>query len=372
MKKCIRYTACMLILGVLTGCGNEKTAEIIPVLNEPVGAASDIASVKKQDICNIRLFDGQVVPYTEEIGFNSSGIIEEICVELGDEVKKGDVLAKLTGATDNARYTSVLSEIEQSSNSYTESNLTAEYDIKILELEAEQLEEKRSSETGKEKKQTTSELAVKKADIAIAKQRLADAKELQRIEMNELRRQKEQIEKEIVEYSLRAGFDGVVTCVGAKVGDQVTKESFVLAVSNMDKKQIKAEFISKGDVEKADRYYARYNDKNYEIKQLEYDAEEVKDLLDNKEKAYVYYDLTEQTDDFKVGDYIDVYVETGYSADALVIPANALYRESASYYVYAKKADTKIKTEVTVGTITPSFVQIEDGLAEGDEVYVKE
>lgn len=29
-------------------------------------------------------------------------------------------------------------------------------------------------------------------------------------------------------------------------------------------------------------------------------------------------------------------------------------------------------TEVTVGTITPSFVQITDGLSEGDEVYVKQ
>ena len=372
MRKYIRYTACILIFGVLVGCGSKKPIESVPALNEPVGAASDIVAVKRQDICNIRLFDGQVVPYTEEVGFNTSGIIEEICVELGDEVKKGDVLAKLTGATDNARYTSIISEIEQSEKSCMESNLTAEYDIKILELEAKQLQKKMADEKGHEKKKTANDLAVKKVDIEIAKQRLSDAKELQRIELAELRRQKSQIENEITEYSLRAGFDGIITCVGAKVGDQVTKESFVVAISDMKKKQIKADFVSKSDVEKATRYYARYNDKDYAIKQLEYDADEVKDLLDNKQKAYVYYDLKEQTEDFKVGDYIDVYVETGFSADALVIPANALYKESATYYVYANKSDIKVKTEVSVGTITPSFVEIEDGLAEGDEVYVKE
>ena len=67
-----------------------------------------------------------------------------------------------------------------------------------------------------------------------------------------------------------------------------------------------------------------------------------------------------------------MYVESGFQSNALVIPANALYKEGSLYYVYKKTGDTKAMTEVTVGTITPSFVQITDGLSEGDEVYVKQ
>ncbi len=49
------------------------------------------------------------------------------------------------------------------------------------------------------------------------------------------------------------------------------------------------------------------------------------------------------------------------------------YIRKGLYIMYIKKTGgTKVMTEVTVGTITPSFVQITDGLSEGDEVYVKQ
>lgn len=92
------------------------------------------------------------MPYTEEIGFNTPGIIENIYVNLGDTVKKGDILATLIGAEDNARYTDILNNISQSKKNNEESNLTAEYDIKILNAEYKQLSGRLKKATVKRRK----------------------------------------------------------------------------------------------------------------------------------------------------------------------------------------------------------------------------
>lgn len=372
MKKIGICIVCAALVFSLAGCTAKKEVTAVPKLIEPVSAASDSALVTRQDICNIKLLAGQVVPYTEEIGFNTPGIIENIYVNLGDTVKKGDILATLIGAEDNARYTDILNNISQSRKNNEESNLTAEYDIKILNAEYKQLSGRLKKAAGEEKKKLKNELEVKAVDIEIAKQKLNDDKEIQRIELKELKRQKKQIEKEMKDYYLYADMDGVVTCVAQGTGAQVASDSFVIALSDMSVKQIKAEFISSSDIEKADRCYVRYKDKDYNITQLPYDADEVNDLISNEETAYAYYNLETQDTEFKVGEYIDMYVESGFQSNALVIPANALYKEGSLYYVYKKTGGTKVMTEVTVGTITPSFVQITDGLSEGDEVYVKQ
>ncbi len=372
MRKVGICIVCMAMIAALTGCTAEKSVVSVPELMEPVGDVSDSAVVVRQDICNVKIFAGQVVPYTEEIGFDTPGIIENIYVDLGDTVKKGDILATLIGAEDNARYSEIINNISQSEKSNEESNLTAEYDIRILKAEYRRIAKQLKKASGEDKKRLKSELEIKAADIDIAKQKLSDSRQIQKIEMNELKRQKKLIEKEIQEYFLYAEMDGVVTCVAHETGDQVSSDTFVIALSDMSVKQIKAEFVSSNDVEKADRCYVKYKDKDYNVKQLPYDADEISDLINNDEKAYAYYNLETQDTEFDVGEYIDMYVESGFQSNALVIPSNALYRESSLYYVYKRNGDTNVKTEVTVGTITPSFVQITDGLAEGDEVYVKQ
>lgn len=357
---------------IFAGCKEKKQTMDVPELAWPQGDTYDVVTVKKQDICNMEYRDAQVIPYTKEMGFSTSGIIEEIKVKQGQHVNTGDVLATLIGATDNTAYVEYTDDIEKSKKTNAENNLIMEYDINIMKAESRMLEDKIKKASGKEKKQLEKEKQIKDADIAIAKQKLSDQKELQAIDLDELYRKQKNAKKDIKKYFLYADMDGIVTYIGKTVGDQVSSEAFVLAVSDEHRKQIKGEFISSSDLKKADRYYVKYKDKEYAITQLPYDPEEIAQIIANEETAYVYYDLAEQDTEFEVGEYVNMCVESGYAADALVIPVNALYKEADAKYVYKKSGDTKVKTEVTVGTITPSYVQITDGIKEGDEVYVKQ
>ena len=85
-----------------------------------------------------------------------------------------------------------------------------------------------------------------------------------------------------------------------------------------------------------------------------------------------YFDVKDSNAEFDIGESLELYVISDEQKDALIIPSNALYREGSVCYVYKQEGNTKVKTEVTVGTTTTSMVQIVDGIGEGDVVYVKE
>ena len=138
MKKRIVLAALITAICVTAGCKNNDNNITVPKLLEPVGKVDDTAKVIKGDISNTKIFDAQVIPYTEEIGFESEGIIKKLNVKLGDEVKQGDVLAVLEGAGNDNEYEVLSTEIERLKAEYSEANLVAEYDIKIMETEKKQ------------------------------------------------------------------------------------------------------------------------------------------------------------------------------------------------------------------------------------------
>ena len=72
------------------------------------------------------------------------------------------------------------------------------------------------------------------------------------------------------------------------------------------------------------------------------------------------------------GDYAAVCLVSKSVPDALLIPANALFRDSSGKYVYVYEADgeTRVRRSVETGVTTDWQVQITDGLEEGEIVYV--
>lgn len=363
--------SCILLVAV-TGCGEAKKQQNVPELLEPVGNIADTAVVTKGDISNTKIYDAQVIPYTEELGFTIDGTVADVKVKLGDIVSKGDIIAVLDGAGDGNEYDSSVNELEQNMRSYEEENLVAEYDIKILETEKKQLKGRYNKASGPEKDELKKQIRIKEADINIAKQSLKGKKELQKIEIKELRRKKDAAAKKVQEYYLYASMDGVVTYVDIEPGGEVTANTFVVAVSDMNTKQIKSEFVSKRDLKAADDYYVLYKDRHYGVVQHEYDPNEIDALIKEEKKAYAYYDLKEKNVDFEVGDSLELYVISAECKNVLLIPVNALYNENGEYYVYVKSGESKVRQNVTIGTITTSMVRIVDGLEEGDVVYVKE
>ena len=364
----------LLIAGMcmgLMGCGKDKDVEA-PELLEPVGSVSDAVTVTKGDISSTKIYDAQVIPYTEELGFEIDGTVLEVKARLGDTVKKGDIIGVLTGAGDGNEYDSVVEQINQQKSTYSEENHNAESDIRIMETEKKQLQNSLGNAPDGNKKDIKKQLEVKKVDIEIAKTRLSGNRAIQDIELKELERKKKAALEKLKENYLYATMDGVITYVNMEPGMSVSANDFVVALSDTDRKQIKSEFVSKRDLTAADDYYVMYKNKHYAVVQQEYDPAGIDELVEQELVPRSYFDVKDSNAEFDIGESLELYVISDEQKDALIIPSNALYREGSVCYVYKQEGNTKVKTEVTVGTTTTSMVQIVDGIGEGDVVYVKE
>lgn len=373
IKKIVIFT-CVLICLMVSGCQKKEDTVNIPELIDPPQSVSDTAVVKRGEICNIKLYDAQVIPYTKEIGFKTEGVIDNVNVKIGDVVKEGDVLATLTGASDNSGYTSVTDQIDNLKKTYAEDNLLAEYDIKIMKAEKEQMLLKLNSAHKKEKSDIKKNIQVKKANIKVAEQEYVDNKELQKLELIELKRKLKQMESDKKNFYMYAPMDGVIATVAKNAGDQIGEDEFVMALVDNEDMQIKSEYISSKLLKNSD-YFVKYNGNEYKVEKTGYEVVDQPDTDDdqnvNSSGAFSYFDVVDNIVEFDVGSYLNLYIKSGYNQNALLIPSNALYKESSEKYVYKQVGETKVKTEVTVGTITDTVVQITDGLQEGDIVYVQ-
>ena len=60
-----------------------------------------------------------------------------------------------------------------------------------------------------------------------------------------------------------------------------------------------------------------------------------------------------------------------YHPHVLSIPAGAVYQDSNGSYVYLMEDDVRVRRDVITGYTDNVYVEIAEGLQEGDRVYVK-
>jgi len=69
--------------------------------------------------------------------------------------------------------------------------------------------------------------------------------------------------------------------------------------------------------------------------------------------------------------YAYIVLVDSYLPEALAVPANAVMQDGAEHYVYLVSPDgTQLRQTVKPGLKTDAYIQILEGLEEGDRVYV--
>lgn len=371
MNKKIFMAVCLCASVCFTSCGSDKETLPAPELLTPVMSAGNTVRAEIGDIDNTEIITAEIIPYTEELSFDMEGDVDTVFVKEGDRVKKGDRLAVLAGGIDNAEKRDIENELETAKKNNSAANLEPEYDIKILKLEKEILRDKVKKASGKEKKEAEKELDVKQADIDIAEYRLSSQKEMQEIELAELRRKKKIIDEEAEKYYLKSTMDGVVSYVGIRKGLSVVSGQTAVAVSDEQRPYVRSAFVNSSTYMKVKKCYIKHNGNEYEAAMRSYDSADISDMLEGGIAPYSYYDFKEDGVSLNVGTYVDLCLESDSCSNVLILPVNAVYTDKEKSYVYKNDAGRKVMTEVKKGVENSSYVEIVSGLEEGDEVYVK-
>ncbi len=345
MKRLWAAALALFLLPVLVSCGADRDG---PELLEPMTIGSDLAPVKIGNIYDGTVLTASVLPRCEELSFPVSGRIGEICVTLGEKVKKGDPIVRLDTKDLEERCEDLREELQYARK-------MDEFDTRAAELNEVAL----AGQTGWDSPSCQLYINEREAE---RQERSAQIAKLQR--------KLEQMEKKInVESVIAAPCDGEVAAMTVCVGDTVKEKQVVAAVADDSACFLKTDHLEESSVSLMGSVYATVGGVRYEV---EYVPMKAKDYAEKKlagSKLFSTFEL-KGGESGLIGQYAMLYLMSSQREQVLNIPSNALQWGESGYYVYVQRESGRVRQEVKVGLKTAAQAEILSGLKEGEMVYV--
>ena len=361
-----------LIAALLISCFAlaEPDAETAPELLKPVGVKLDTAVVERRDIYNLAFYDATLAPSVEQLSFVIDGVLDEINVVNGDLVETGAVLATLDQ-----------SELQKSADSLARQLAHAQGDLEFqeredaLELQIAELELKQLLQQVEDGTADQSAADLKRSDIELKRLQQSQSRELMQLDIDDLQGRLDAVNAQLGNNQIIAPFDGrIVYQRNAQKGDSVRAYAVFFCIADETHLHIDSSYISQSVLSSANDVYAYIDGHRVDIVPQEIDWQKYITAALTGAEMRTGFDFANESDaeGLESGMYVAVFVKSNQALDALAIPANALYTDSSGRYVYLMNGDTRVRQPVSVGRSTTMWVQILDGLQEGDVVYVKE
>jgi HlyD family secretion protein len=376
-----------LLSGLPFGCGSKNTSSQPTV---------QTATVKKGNLTvEITATGNLAMPDSVNLSFGSSGKVQEVLVEMGDEVKKGQVLARLDTST-----------LEQNL-------IQAQINVKSAQYALEKAKEPTTTASGDRILSAPDplDIEIKELQLELAKLRLKEA------------------QRQLDEATIIAPFDGLVAVVNISKGDRVSEGATAIRlldpsklevdvlVSEMDVFQLKpgARATVQIDAVSGISFPARVkrispaatiqqNVVNYKVRlelitgetvatqqrspseiTLEMLPEQVRKAVQEGRitleqiRQWVAQRYQQQTAkpaismaDFqpKEGLTVTATIFVNERRDVLLVPNGAIVKEGGKSYVQVVNGETTEKREVVTGLSNWQYTEITEGVSEGEQVLI--
>lgn len=352
----------LLLLFFLSGCkANDK--EAFPALKKPVEQEMETAIVSRGDIFELKTYDAKVYPDLKLVYPEKDGAMKEVTVYIGQEVKKGDVLAYLDDKEISDKIEQLEESIEDARVNNNFNNRHQELDIQIQELNIKQKIESNASEL--EIAQMQSEL--EKLEIT----RQQDLKQ-QEYELEKLNDRLKEAKTELENTVIKAPSSGEVVYISTyNKGDMVSKDNPLIIITDESKLHLQSEYMEKYIFTDASQVYALINGRKYDIEYVPLESSEVVKMQDSGIDIESRYTIKGDTGNIASGDYACICVKNKVKENVINIPKNALYSDSEGKFVYRMTDGVFSRCNIETGIETDIQVEIISGLEEGDVIYVQ-
>ena len=339
-----RISAVMLAAALLTGCKAPDAGR--PELLEPVNASLESGLVERRDLSDITIYNAQLLPGIEEMGFDCDGYLYGVYVGAGDRVGEGTVLAALVGPDFDA-----INSLEES---IADSRADFEKKFEALELEIE-----------------LERLAGRNTDEL--KLQLKHEREKAELTLGEKETRLEKLKETDIGYNyITAPCDCTVMAVTRTgAGGYVAAGTPLVAIDYGDEMTLTCDYISEVTVNHAYDCYALIGGVRTELEYIPYTKEEMKIMSASSVPLVSRFKLKGDTSGFEAGDSAVVVFVSDMQSNVLVVPAGAVYTDISGKYVYEIVDNARIKRTVVTGITDTAYVEIVEGIEEGALVYVK-
>lgn len=351
--------ALMLPLLTLSSCAllpEEEVLRTAPLVEPYVGEQFDTVTVERGDLILTENVSCRYVPVqTAKLSFSLGGeYIDQIMVEAGDSVKKGQLLGQL-------QLEDLENRIEDTENVIAELNLQMNHVRELQQLELRRFEITSRSMEEMEKQEAFSKL---QEDYNVRLGELNDALSLQQLALDTLR-------ADLDERRIFAPFDGTVTFVSnVSDGEMSVFGSHMITLVDSTMSLFRAEtefwnYFSSGDeceivVDKKTYPAVVTDEESLGLEPTEH-AE--------GKSAFVYFMLKEPSFELEDGDRGRITLMLDQRLDVLHIPAKAVSSANGQPIVYYRREDgMKAYKPVETGLTVGERIEIVSGLIEGESI----
>lgn len=361
MKGIIGVCIWVLMLLSFVGCSGLQVEEekLVPPLVVPEQIAYKTKMVERNDIEDALLIKGDVVPIDIEYMYVTlkSTRLKSINVKLGQEVKSGDLLLEL------------ITEDLENDIKYQEINIeTKRYDIeafKKLFLLEKAMDENMmiTLETPFAMNNHKSQMEIK--ELAYENQLKSKENSLA-IEVLRLQDMRQSLE----EAKLKSRINGTIVYIkDIEEGDTILDYDKLIGIADVSAIQVIYEGVDASKYTVGNEVVISYKGVDYKGSVTMTPAsvpEEEKDLYPDT----VYFQFEEIPRDIVRGNRVDVKLIHGSSENAVVIPKSLLLKSGADTLVYILEDGLKVERYVTTGLESGIYVEITDGLVEGETLII--
>ncbi|TGV04707.1 efflux RND transporter periplasmic adaptor subunit [Flavivirga rizhaonensis] len=336
---------------------------------------------------------GTVEPSLEVV-INSSidSKIIDVFYRTGEAIKKGDSILLLDKQNILNEYAKLLENMQIKTNdtekrqlelTRTLSELKTNKEIEelsIKDLESDLKEAKILEEMGGGTKE-----AIKQAELSLKVAKIKYTQLLKKIRQQEsnisIERENIRIEASIADKKLKsleqqieladvkADFDGVVTWINEDIGKRVGKEEAIAKLADLSRYKINCN-ISDSHSEKVrvgGEVIVRVNDNK--IKGI------INQVSPSLTQGQVNFSVTindSQNDLLRPNLEVDIYVITSFKDQAIIVKNGGFFNGSKNITAFVIKGDKAKRIKLTTGLNNFEYVEITDGLSEGDEIIISD
>lgn len=357
---------------------------------------------------------GDISEYVEELGVvkpkssanvyaNAAGTVTDVFVDIGDEVKKGDVLVKLDGEKLSRQIAELESQRSAVLAQYNEAKKSVDSKtIEKLELEIKDIEKriKTAEEIVNNKKvlydagaisneeyqnalrsleAEENNLEKAKLDLELMKKPVSENTVIQyEAQLKQLDIQRQELEKSGENFTIVASIDGTVLNKLVDKGSYLQPGTHIMEISNTEQLYIESDILV-GDIAKVyENAAVAISNKDLDIADLEGVVEKIhpnafskiSDLGVQQKRIKVDIEMKDVTDNLRPGYDLNIKIITDSKKNALLIPENAVFSLHEKDFVFVNEDGRAVIKEIETGIEGQRKVEVLSGLKEGEIVIL--
>jgi multidrug efflux pump subunit AcrA (membrane-fusion protein) len=374
----------------------------------PQTQASDqgnsMATVQRRDLVSTVAATGKVnamVGAEVRVGSRVSGRVQRLYANIGDVVRVGQVIAELEKDDQQAlldqrraelkiaeaRLSSVDAlrpgEIQKAEAALKDSQATSELANITFERQKRLLDKalvaREVFDAARKEKEVSEARVVSAArELELAKQRYIEDLKSAKAQLEQAASAVRVLEAQLTYYTIRAPISGIISSVSTQEGETVAaglnSPTFVTII-DLHKLQVDA-FVDETDIgkirvgQKATFTVDSFPDREFNATVQAIYPKAV--IMDN----VVYYDVVNRIDESLTGELrpemtTNVMVSLDARKNVLAVPLHAVSRDQGKSVVFVLRGGQPMRQAVKVGWKDPEWIEIVDGLKEGDMVVIR-